>query len=800
MRGGVISIGKLRSADYYEREVVDGAEDYYVRPGEAPGRWVGDLAAELGLEGTVHGDHLAALFGLRHPYTGEPLLDTNATKPGFDLTISAPKSVSLLWALGDEGTVASVEASLWSAVDDTKRFMEENACAVRRGHAGAFIDDGSGFVGAAFLHRTSRLADPGLHVHLLVINATQGADGRWTALDGRALYRERYTADAVFQASLRHGLARNVGCLFDEPDRHGVAEVAGVPHAVRRAFSQRRLVIEAEMAAQGVTTAEGARIATLATRPPKGEPIEEDELRQRWAQRARELGYSIDDVPTLVREPYVSLSPVDIGRRATISDAYFTRSDVVRAVATGATQGASLDQIETKVDEFLSSEQAVELIADRIWTTPEILELERRTVHAAVAGRAGAFGVADEATVELAIAARPSLSDEQAAMVRRLTLSGDSLDVVVGRPGSGKTFALDAVRASFEASGYRVLGTALAARAAKELEAGAGIPSRTAASLQTAIAGGMLQLDPRTVLVVDEAAMLGTRMLAALASEADAAGTKVIAVGDPKQLPEIQAGGLFRGLGDRLGSHELTGNRRQVDPVERSALVELRDGRVSAALGTLARNGNVTVCDNADLVRDAMVADWMGSWSAGRDVVMLGLRRDDVEDLNARARHALRQEGSLGADVMMVDDVGFAIGDRVLAHRNRYDLGLLNGDTGAVRGVRNGRLVVDVDGGRQVEVPPDYLAAGHLGHAYARTIHKAQGMTCDEALLLGSEELFAEAGYTGLSRGREHNHLYTVASERDFGSAAADDPLARVRGALAVSHAKTPAMDLVAQA
>lgn len=309
----------------------------------------------------------------------------------------------------------------------------------------------------------------------------------------------------------------------------------------------------------------------------------------------------------------------------------------------------------------------------------------------------------------------------------------------------------------------------------------------------------MLQLDSRTVLVIDEAAMVGTRMLAALASEASAAGTKVIAVGDPKQLPEIQAGGLFNGLAHRLGSHELTGNRRQTDPVERAALVELRQGRVNAALGSLVDHGNVTVCDNADLVRHAMVADWLDSSSAGRDVVMIGLRRDDVEDLNARARSALRHAGTLGPDIMRVDDMGFAVGDRVLAHRNRYDLGLLNGDTGVVRGARDGRLVVDVDGGRQVEIPASYLASGHLGHAYARTIHKAQGMTCDEASLLGSEELFAEAGYTGLSRGRTHNHLYTVASDRDFQHDGLDDPLTRVRGGLAISHAKTAAMDLVAQ-
>jgi ATP-dependent exoDNAse (exonuclease V) alpha subunit len=309
----------------------------------------------------------------------------------------------------------------------------------------------------------------------------------------------------------------------------------------------------------------------------------------------------------------------------------------VRAVATGATQGATLDQVEAKVDEFLSSDHAVELIQSRVWTTPEILELERRTVAAAIVGRSGAFGVADAAAVEAAVSVRPSLTDEQAAMIRRLTLSGNGLDIVVGRPGSGKTFALDAVRSAYEASGYRADWR----RAGSTGGQGAGSrfrhPSRTAAALQAAVDGGMLQLDPHTVVVVDEAAMVGTRMLAALASEANAAGAKLIAVGDPKQLPEIQAGGLFRGLADRLGVHELTGNRRQTDPAERSAFVDLREGRVNEALGRLVDNGSVTVGDNADLLRQGMVADWLRAVGSGRDVVILALRRDDVDDLNHRA-------------------------------------------------------------------------------------------------------------------------------------------------------------------
>ena len=371
---------------------------------------------------------------------------------------------------------------------------------------------------------------------------------------------------------------------------------------------------------------------------------------------------------------------------------------------------------------------------------------------------------------------------------------------MIGRAGAGKTFALDAVRAAFEASGHRVLGTSLAARAARELECGSGIPSQTAASLRTAIVGGRLQLDAQTVVVIDEAGMLGTRMLAGLVSDAARAGAKVIAVGDPKQLPEIQAGGLFAALAKHLGHEELVDNRRQVDVVERAALVDLRHGRVARALGRLAEHGNITLADNAELVRNAMVADWLKAESTGAKSVMVALRRADVDDLNQRARRMLTDAGRLGPDVLHVDQLAFAVGDRVLAHRNRYDLGLLNGDTGVVAGARDGTLLVDLDGGRRVEVPSDYLTSGHLGHGYARTIHKAQGMTCDQAMLLGSESLFAEAGYTGLSRGRAHNHLYAVASTSELGPAGTPTPLAHLRRSLEVSHAKSTAMELVAEA
>lgn len=137
--------------------------------------------------------------------------------------------------------------------------------------------------------------------------------------------------------------------------------------------------------------------------------------------------------------------------------------------------------------------------------------------------------------------------------------------MIIGPAGTGKTFCLDAVRDAWEASGHRVVGAALAARAAAQLELGAGIPSQTADRLLVALAGGKQRLDARTVLVVDETGMLGTGRLAALIAEAEAANSKVVLVGDPKQLPEIDAGGLFASLAHRLGHAELSRNRRQRD-------------------------------------------------------------------------------------------------------------------------------------------------------------------------------------------------------------------------------------------
>lgn len=186
---------------------------------------------------------------------------------------------------------------------------------------------------------------PQLHTHVLVANMSRGPDGRWTALDSRSIYAHARTAGFVYQAVLRHELARSVGFLFEEVSQ-GYADIAGVPRDLRKHFSERRREITTEMERHGATSARGAQVATLATRHAKTARLSEAELREQWAESARPFEFSPETLPRLVRSPAVDVDDADLAGSLIEHDATFGRRDAVRAVAAAATQGAELDAIE----------------------------------------------------------------------------------------------------------------------------------------------------------------------------------------------------------------------------------------------------------------------------------------------------------------------------------------------------------------------------------------------------------------------------------------------------------------------
>ena len=782
----MMSIGKLAGGPgagrYYIDQVAQGREDYYAGEGEAAGVWMGTGAAGLGLTGEVDDEGLARLLSGHDPGSGLLLRPVRSSSPvaGFDLTLRAPKSVSVLFGVAEPEVAQRIVSAHEEAVAQAFGYLEREACWTRRGAGGSMRLPGRGFVAAAFGHRSSRAGDPLLHTHVVVANATQAADGRWTALDGRELYRHAKTAGFLYQAALRAELSRELGLRW-QPVVHGSADVEGVPRRVIEHFSQRRAEVLELMAKRGESSARAAQVATLESRRRKEYGVRVDRLREQWRARAAEHGLDCAGLGRVLRPRRERhLEARDLAEQLEGPDGLtrdrstFSRRDVLQAFAEHARGGASVAVVEARTDAFLVREGIVELelvAGERRYSTRELLQLECVAIDRAqqpppVAGTAG------EDALARALATRASITGEQRELVTAITRSGRGVEVVRAPAGTGKTFALDAARDAWQASGVPVLGCALSAKAAGELRDQAAIDSTTIARLTYALDRGA-RLAHSSVLVVDEAGMVGTRDLARLLEAAEQAQAKLVLVGDDRQLPEIQAGGLFSALADRLGAIELTEVRRQREVWDRDALAALRDGDLDHFARAYFNHGRIVAAPSAEAARAALVEDWWVATERGERALMIAHRRADVAELNRRAREHMRAAGRLGDEVFLTGERAFAVGDRVVTTRNHRRLGVVNGDSGTLTRIARGTLRVELDRGARVELPERYAREGWLEHGYASTAHRAQGATVDRAFVLGSDELYREWGYTALSRHRDMARFYLTATP-DFLNAAAE--------------------------
>lgn len=831
----MLTIGKLKRdsgqiAGYYAAQVAGRPEQYYAGEGEASGGFRGLLATSLGLDGEVGELELRRLLEGRHPASDEKLAERRPGVLAYDLVFKAPKSVSLVHTLGDDATRAAVTAAHEHAVEAGLEYLERRATWTRLGKNGAERVRGQGLLSASFRHRLSRDGDPHLHTHVVTANGTYTPDGRWRTLDGAALYQHAQAAGHLYQAQLRAELSRDLGVEW-QPVRNGVADLKGVARPVIEAFSRRAEEIAEWMAAHGARSAKAARAAADKTKAPKDRAVSLADLLPEWRERAAALGLdgpALEALAGRMRAPQLSaeeerrvLDQLGSERGLTARASAFDRRDVVRAVAGAAGPGADAAAVEALADRFLRSDGAVVLAEggrglgerdvirrgdgrvvpvaaeETRYSTPGLLALQSGLVEAAIAGAGDGRVTVDAASVEATIVRQPrALSDEQAQMVRTLTTSGAAVQVVIGQAGAGKTSAIAAARAAWEGQGVRVIGTALSARAALELRDQAGVESFTLARLLGELG------DPRfgslargCVVIVDEASMVGDRSLAALHAHVERAAGKLVLLGDDRQIPAIEAGGASRALAARGGplglTVELTENRRQRELWEREALALLRDGEPAEAIAAYQRHGRVSVAEDPQALRAAIVADW---WEAAaregpQGAVMITSRLADAAELNARARELMRLVGRLDGPELAIGGRLYRAGDRVMAtDPSAKHLGLVNGQRAIVTGVdlEARGLQARRDDGAALELGSAYLESGRLHHGYAITAHKAQGMTTERAFLLGSDALYRELAYVGLSRGREENRLYVVAPDvdQDLEGPARPERLGAVEGAV----------------
>ncbi len=449
----------------------------------------------------------------------------------------------------------------------------------------------------------------------------------------------------------------------------------------------------------------------------------------------------------------------------------FSERDIAKVLHRFVDDAGTFQQLMARI---LQSPQVVRLDAERIdfatgsrlpskYTTRELIKLEAEMARRAVwLSERNTFEV--KYPVLATVFSRHSkLSEEQKTAIEHVVADG-RIAAIVGRAGAGKTTMLKAAREAWEAAEYRVVGGALAGKAAEGLEKEAGIASRTLSSWELRWQKGKDRLDDRTVFVLDEAGMVSSGQLASLLETATSTGAKIVLVGDPEQLQPIEAGAAFRAVAERIGYAELETIYRQRQPWMRDASLDLARGRVAEALSAYSQNGRVFGSDLKAQAIANLIDDWNRDYDPGKTTLILAHLRRDVSMLNELARTRLVERGLVDAGHLFKTEDGdrhFAAGDQIVFLKNEGSLGVKNGMLARIVQAGPTRFVAHVGEGehrRLVDVDQRYYRS--VDHGYATTMHKSQGATVDRIKVLASLSLDRHLTYVALTRHREDVALY----------------------------------------
>lgn len=770
---------------------------------------------------------------------GKPVLDeqgqqvTKAQRVGgsvrgWDLTTAAPKSVSMLWGLGNDAQREAIERAHLAASTTALDYLSQHAGYTRQrmpGYDQPVIVEGLAVAGVRYQHRTSRAMEPHLHDHVLVHNRVlNSVTGDWTSLDGTAVMHECKTAGSIYQAALRSQLSAELGVSWQAVDPHaGTADMVGLDRATIEAWSTRTTEIDAWMSERGLSGAGADTAAQKETREAKDLTRSDDQLRMEWGERARAEGLNVAAIGHQVEPggddqaaqlPGVMPTTTQILAEASRARSTFTRAQLAGTVAAMLPPDVApadvLSTIEQLTDEAL--DQAVRLEG----TAAQGDDVSRRASDGRLFGtREGAVRFAARETIQLevtatqragqrveglasdpaGVSAASGLSVDQLAGMRQLVGSDRRASVLIAPAGAGKTTSLQEARKAWEASGHTVRGIAPTGKAAAGMvDEGAASAADTIATVLGRVRRGQGSgWSAGDVVLVDEAGMVGSLTLAQLIEQAEQAQARLLLIGDPEQLQPVgEAAGLFELLADDLpDTVRLAEVWRQVDEHERTATLGLRgdasDREADRAVAWYHVSQRLRGGDVGTMLDD-MLTDWTAATDRGRDAVMLvpDWTRADALAVSAQAHELAMGRVSHDQTVPVgeVDDEGRArgpqrhagVGDLVMTRANDYQLRTSTG--GSVRNGQTWRVARINKGGdrvqlartgkgmdEHVEVPAAYLSA-HARLGYAISIHQSQGATVDVALsMLDASVTGQNEVYTAMTRGREDNQAY-IAAER----------------------------------
>lgn len=673
-------------------------------------------------------------------------------------------------------------------------------------------------------------------------------DGAWLSVDGRALFEVQKAAGLLYKAGLRAELTARLGVAWGEVNTDGGAEIAGVPSGLVEGFSKRRREVEAEaivMVAgreaslgRSLTGDELAAVyqqAAYQSRAGKEEGgYSTAELRARWRAEAAEAGAQVEEWLGRVLDARqasafrqtaaraglgAALAEIETKAVAILESKWSTwgRAQVIETLSTlvdpamAATAGAAGELIEQWADRLLARQEMVVLnppvTADASptvlcrrdgldptlrhsglrYSTLSTLRAEQTILEITEEGRSAGVAVVPAGAVGEAIG-EGGLSDDQANAVERLCRGGERIAVLVGPAGSGKSRTLGAARAAWQAAGTPIRGLAPSAVAAGVLSEQAGIASDTVAKFLHDAARGRDRLQAGQVVVCDEASMISTRDLAQLVDHVWRTDAKLVLVGDHLQLGSVEAGGLFRILAADAKTAELETIWRFNQPWEGPASSRLRQ-RDTTVLHEYQQRERINSGTRTAMIDQAHQA-WLDAQHAGQTAVMMAADHDTVDRLAMRARATRVAAGQVEPGGILLGEQIIGVGDHVVTTRNDRRLitttgaWIRNGDRWQVQARHHDHLVLSsLDGRGRVTIPAAYTNQ-HVALAYAVTVHKAQGLTVDQAVMLVDAATSGEHLYVGLTRGRDQNNAYVITEDTAEPGTSPDplDVLARALG------------------
>jgi len=792
-------------------------------PGEEPGVWSGTQAAGLGLSGEVSIDALEQLLTGCDPLTGvalgNPLVDRTTANGtmiravvGFDATVSAPKSLSVWWALtGDPGLAECHDVAVNAVVDYLERFGSTTRI---RSNGGRLHPDSQGLIVAAFRQTTSRLDDPQLHTHLVISSKVQTDDGRWLALDARVLKHHQRAFGGLYQSVLRGELTHRYGVAFAEIV-NGQAEIAGVPTELLDQFSKRAAQVRGELHVKVAefrqregrhpTRFEHAaleREAAADTRLRKSAQGVPD-LPTRWRTEAARIGITAESLGQSIAQaaravvPPGKASVAEVIEDLSAERSAWQRMDILRAVT---------DRLRPQPD--MSGERWARLVdqaVDRVLVECVVLDPEGDGTRRGSDGRSVWIEpVAAQVTSHQVLAQEEAIltwvADSQPgdpqpsttvtcgeldvlqADAATAVTGEDRVVVIVGPAGTGKTTTLHAAVNDLHRHSRPVFGVAPTAKAAKVLGRETGMHTDTVAKLlhEWARPGGpgrQWRLPSGTTVIVDEAGMLSTPNLHQLTRLASSEQWRLVLVGDHRQLQAVGRGGLFGEICATSRIIELERIHRFTHDWEAAASLRLRHGDVRA-LGTYESQGRI-VPGSFDEHLDAIAAEWMQRHAAGETVAITAATNEHVDEINRTIRQLRARIGDTDTTtIAWIADGPVVVGDIVATRRNHRQLHTTGGDI-----VRNRELwtvtavnddgdltVTDLTGTSTVTLPADY-AEEHVRLGYAATEYGTQSATETASITLAGPATTGRGLYVAMTRGRDDNRVYVVTDTHEMSDA-----------------------------